>query len=486
MAGIKEEFLKMRRFVALILCVAALTVLSVTVSAQESPYVPETDRLVVRKLEHWQDLKFGLLMHWGPYSQWGIVESWSLCSEDVEWCRRPKGESYVDYVKRYEQLPTTFNPVKFDPDKWATAAENAGMKYVVFTTKHHDGFNMFDTKFSDYKVTAPNVPFRTNPRANIANEVFSAFRRKTFLIGAYFSKPDWHNRDYWAPEWATPDRNNNYDTAKHPDKWQRFTDFTFNQLNELTTGYGSIDILWLDGGWVRPGIPKDPVAGSGRVPWPQDIDMPKIAAMARRNQPGIIVVDRDVHGPYENYRTPEQKVPDSPLPYPWETCMTMATSWSYVPNDVYKPSRELIHTLVDVVAKGGNFLLNVGVSPDGEFAPDAYARLRDIGEWMKVNGEAIYNTKPFAPYKQEKIAFTSLADGTLYAIYLADENESLPQSIALKGIAPSKDAKVSLLGSAAGLKWQRTADGSQIALPADAVQRGRFAWVIKISQVEKQ
>ena len=149
MAGIKEEFLKMRRFVALILCVAALTVLSVTVSAQESPYVPETDRLVVRKLEHWQDLKFGLLMHWGPYSQWGIVESWSLCSEDVEWCRRPKGESYVDYVKRYEQLPTTFNPVMFDPDKWATAADYAGMKYVVFTTKHHDGFNMFDTKFSD-------------------------------------------------------------------------------------------------------------------------------------------------------------------------------------------------------------------------------------------------------------------------------------------------------------------------------------------------
>lgn len=142
------------------------------VIAQDISYVPETDPLVIKKLERWQGLKFGLLMHWGPYSQWGIVESWSLCSEDVDWCRRPKGEAYADYVKRYEKLPDTFNPVRFDPDKWAAAAKDAGMKYVVFTTKHHDGFNMFYTKFSDYKITAANVPFSKNRRANIANEVF--------------------------------------------------------------------------------------------------------------------------------------------------------------------------------------------------------------------------------------------------------------------------------------------------------------------------
>ena len=163
--------------------------------SQDVPYVRESDPLVVKKLAQWQDQKFGLLMHWGPYSQWGIVESWSLCSEDVDWCRRPKGESYAEYVKRYEQLPTTFNPVKFDPDKWAAAAKGAGMKYVVFTTKHHDGFNMFDTKFSDYKITASNVPFSKDARANIAKEVFASFRRENFLIGAYFSKPDWHNDD---------------------------------------------------------------------------------------------------------------------------------------------------------------------------------------------------------------------------------------------------------------------------------------------------
>jgi alpha-L-fucosidase len=454
---------------------------------QEEPYVPESDQLVLKKLEDWNNRKFGLLMHWGPYSQWGIVESWSICSEDVDWCRRPKGISYVDYVKQYEQLPNTFNPINFAPDKWARAAKEAGMEYVVFTTKHHDGFAMFDTKYSDYKITAPNVPFHTNQKANIAKEIFSAFRSQGFLIGAYFSKPDWHNDDYWAPEWATPDRNVNYDTRKYPERWQRFRDFTFNQINELTTGYGLIDILWLDGGWVRPGIPRDPTVGSGRVPWPQDIDMPRIAAMARRNQPGIIIVDRDVHGRFEDYRTPEQKIPEKPLPYPWETCMTMATSWSYVPNDVYKPSGELIHTLVDIVAKGGNFLLNIGVSPKGEFAPDAYDRLRDIGEWMKVNSEAIYKTRPISPYNDGKLRFTSLKDGTIYAIYLADDNEPAPPAqIRLRGIPLQKGARLTLLGTQEPLRWRAVGREIVIDIPESirAHIAGKYAWTIKLSRDE--
>ena len=182
---------------------------------EDERYVPETDPQVLAKLEHWQDIKFGLLMHWGPYSQWGVVESWSICAEDEGWCKRSQ-DDYIEYKRRYEGLQKTFNPVAFDPAKWARAARDAGMKYVVFTTKHHDGFSMFDTKYTDYKVTSPATPFHANPKANIAKEIFDAFRAEGFLVGAYFSKPDWHSEDYWWPNFATPDRNVNYDPAAVP------------------------------------------------------------------------------------------------------------------------------------------------------------------------------------------------------------------------------------------------------------------------------
>ena len=438
-----------------------------TLSAQEHPYVPDPDPLVRQNLEAWQDLKFGFMMHWGAYSQWGVVESWSLCSED--WIDR-KGANYVDYVRRYEQLPTTFNPEKFDPEKWAAAAWNAGMRYVVFTTKHHDGFCMFDSKYTDYKITGPDSPFRTNPKADVTRHIFDAFRQRGFKTGAYFSKPDWHHDDYWASEWATPNRCNNYDIRKYPERWKRYEDFTFNQIEELMTGYGLVDILWLDGGWVRPDstITEEVISWGYDLPkWGQAIDMHRIARMARQHQPGILIVDRSVHGPYENYRTPEQQVPDKTLPYPWETCMTMAGGWSYSFNPNYKPARQLIHTLVDIVAKGGNFLLNVGPGPDGEIDPEAFDRLREIGEWMAVNGEAIYGTRPLAPFKEGKVCLTQKKDGkTLYALYLADEDERrMPSKIWLSSLALPKTAKVRLLGTAEFLKWERVGKGFWVEIP---------------------
>jgi alpha-L-fucosidase len=443
-------------------------------SAQEQPYVPETDPAVLDKLEQWKDLKFGLLMHWGTYSQWGIVESWSLCSEDEPWCTR-KIRNYMDYCRAYTRLKSTFNPVRFDPERWAAAAAGAGMKYVVFTTKHHDGFCMFDTKQTDYRVTDTGCPFHSNPRADIAREVFDAFRNKGFLTGAYFSKPDWHSNDYWAEEWATPNRNVNYDIRKYPERWKRFCDYTYNQVEELMSRYGKMDILWLDGGWVS-------LANN------QDINMASIAAMARRHQPGLIVVDRAVGGRYENYRTPEQEIPASPLPYPWETCMTMATSWSYVPGDVYKPAGKLIQMLVDIVSKGGNFLLNIGPSPEGEYADTAYARLKEIGGWMKINGEAIYKTRPVAPYKNGKFCFTSLSDGTVFALYLAGENENeIPPVLNVDGYSPKAGSGIRLLGSPGNLKWKPSGKGFSISVPASLRKNPpcKYAWVFKVKMVNK-
>ena len=446
-------------------------------------YVPETDSLVLAKLAQWQDIKFGLLMHWGPYSQWGVVESWTLCSEDEPWCRRTM-DDYCAYKKAYEALPRTFNPTKFDPAAWAAAAKAAGMRYVVFTTKHHDGFSMFDTRQTDYRITAPNVPFHANPKADITKAVFDAFRAQGMGVGAYFSKPDWHHPDFWAPEWAAPDRNVNYSIVKYPDRWQRFRDFTYRQIEELAGGYGPLDILWLDGGWVRP-LPEVEAAPGCFVKNTKnmDIDMPRIAAMARRLQPGLLIVDRSVTGRFENYRTPEQEVPAEPLPYPWETCMTMGDQWSFKPNDNYKSPRRLVHLLVDIVSKGGNFLLNIGPSPEGELPPEALARLRAIGDWMKVNAEAIYGTRPVAPYKEGRVCFTSLADGTVYAIYLAADSETAPPAtIALGTVAPAKGSVVRMLGVREPVHWERAGKGALLTLPRQAVASPpcREAWVFKL------
>ncbi|MFM9027949.1 MAG: alpha-L-fucosidase, partial [Bacteroidota bacterium] len=160
-------------------------------------YIEDPDPAIRKRIEEWKDLKFGLLMHWGAYSQWNIVESWSLCPEDLSWATgaRKKGleGDYDTYRKEYEKLQTTFNPLRFDPQAWAEASKAAGMRYVVFTTKHHDGFCMWDTKYTDYKITDVMCPFSNDTRKDVTKEIFNAFRSRGFWTGAYFSKPDWHS-----------------------------------------------------------------------------------------------------------------------------------------------------------------------------------------------------------------------------------------------------------------------------------------------------
>jgi alpha-L-fucosidase len=397
-----------------------LAVIPLSAQEKEENYVPENDPLVLAKLSKWQDYKFGLLMTWGTYSQWGIVESWSLCAEDEGWCQRrgPYADEYDKYKKAYEGLKKTFNPTKFNPARWAEAASSAGMRYVLFTMKHHDGFCMFDTKTTDYKITS-RESFGNDPRANVAKGIFDAFRTKGMMIGAYYSKPDWNSPDYWWPYFPTPDRHVNYDPARYPERWNRFKDYTFQQIEEIMTDYGSVDILWLDGAWVRPlsNIPKEFESWGKKSNFNQDIDMARISKMARQHQPGLLVVDRWVNGLYENYLTPENKVPERAINVPWESCITMATSWSYVKTDTYKSVRELVHLLVDVVAKGGNLLLNIGPSPNGEWAPDAYDRLKGVAAWMDVNKESIYETRAIAPYKEGKVCLTRKKEGgAVYAI----------------------------------------------------------------------
>ena len=221
---------------------------------QEDSYVPPKEKEVQEHLKWFMGLKLGLMMHWAPGCQLGTLESWPLSDADGSWSQKDVDWTDIETFKQqYIDANKTFNPVRFRPDKWAELAEECGFKYLLFTTKHHDGFCMFDTQTTDYKITDPSCPFHTSPYADITRSLYDEFRKRGMAISVYFSKPDWHSDDYWHRAFGTaPTRNVNYSIEEHPDMWERYVSFTHRQIEELGTKYGKIDCLWLDGGWVRP------------------------------------------------------------------------------------------------------------------------------------------------------------------------------------------------------------------------------------------
>lgn len=404
-------------------------------------YIWPTDPQVLTKLKHWQDQKFGVLMHWGLYSVPGVVESWSICSED--WIVRERKPTYEEDKAWYWSQKDSLNPVNFDPSKWADVMKKAGMKYMIFTTKHHDGFCMFDTKYTDFSIA--HGPFGKDPRHNIAKEVFDAYRNKGFMIGCYFSKPDWHSKWFWNPYYATPNRRINYKKQQHPDWWQNYRKFTQNQLNELTTDYGNIDILWLDGGWITG----------------DEIGLDTILVDARKRNPGMISVDRTIRGKNENYQTPEQGIPAKQLDIPWESCITLSHAWGWTPNAKFKSPNKVIGILAEIVAKGGCLALGVGPKADGTLQPEVVNTLLRIGSWLNKNGQAIYSTVNAAHYNDGKVWFTADKNGkTLYAIYALEDGEKTPKTITWTENKPK--GKLVLLQNGKSVKY--TVKGNQVTV----------------------
>lgn len=311
--------------------------------------------------------RFGMFVHWGHSSQQGIELSWPLVGAvfALPLC------STVP-VEEYHASAATFDPQAYDPRAWAKMAKRAGMRYAVITTKHHDGYAMFDTKYTDYSVM--HSPYARD----IVREFVDAMRAEGIRIGFYFSLIDWHHPDY--PAFTQADQPYQFPAGKaiDPERWPRFVDAMFGQMRELLTNYGKIDLVWFDGGWERS-------ADQWRVH--------ELRKMMLELQPELLINDR-LPGAGD-FDTPEQFVPALPPSRPWEACMTINESWGYNTADThFKSARRLIHSLCEIAGRGGNLLLNVSPMGDGRLQPELAERIEVIEGWMAKHRESILDTKP--------------------------------------------------------------------------------------------
>jgi len=306
-----------------------------------------------QRLAWFHKARFGLFMHWGLYSLLGRGE-WAMFCERI-----PRNE--------YAKLAGRFNPRKFDADAWAKLAVEAGMKYAVLTTRHHDGFCLFDSEVSDF------TSVKMKAKRDFVAEYVKAFRKAGLKIGFYYSLLDWRFPGYFMP-------------GKHRESAEAMIQQYHTQVRELMSNYGKIDLLWYDGGWIPHGRVVDNLAEFWRSK--------EVNHMVRRLQPHIVINNRS--GLDEDLDTPEQHVTASKPGRGWESCMTIGDpcGWGYIKNNPnWKTVPQLLQNLVTAAAGEGNYLLNIGPAPDGAIREEEQVRLRAMGKWLKKNGEAIYGSK---------------------------------------------------------------------------------------------
>ena len=399
----------------------------------------------------YRDAKFGMFIHWGPYSLASVEASWPIMTPS------PAGISEAEY----RELPKRFNPSKFDPNIFIDLARAAGQEYMVFTTKHHDGFCMFDSSYTDYKIT--NTPYGKD----VVRQLADACQRRGMPLGFYYSPPDMRHpafrdtaklaKENWKGEPTRPE-------------WPMYLEYMQLQLTELLTKYGPVALIWFDG-----------------LNHQEKYDGKRFLELIHRLQPATLVNDR--LGVPGDFQTPEQFIPEAiptkgvrfsatdtsvqqelkrvvPLPEDfrlWETCMTINKTWAYNVNDhEYTSAESLIRSLVEVASRGGNFLLNVGPQPDGLIQPEFQERLRAIGDWLAVNGESIYGTT-YGPVQNMKSVRTTAKRGRLF-LHIFDWPSS---QLEISGL-DTKVLSAHLLTGGQSLKFRQTEHRLQIDLPQQA------------------
>ncbi len=420
---------------------AICTVLPITLllplnaASGQSAYQPSRDNLEARRW--FQDAKFGLFIHWGVYSVLG----------DGEWVMNNRKIPAADY----EKLPAQFNPVEFDAKEWVSLVKAAGMKYITITSKHHDGFAMFDSKLTDWDIV-DRTPYKKDVLKALAEEC----RTQGVKLFFYHSQLDWHHPDYY------PRGNTGRDTNRESKgEWMRYLDFMDGQLKELLTNYGEIGGIWFDGMWDRPDA---------------DWRIDRTYKLIHDLQPQALVGSNHHLKPFpgEDFQMFEKDLPgknsagfskDSVIgDLPLETCETMNNSWGFNINDrKYKNTRELIHYLVRAAGHNANFLLNVGPMPNGRIQPEFAARLREVGQWLAKNGDSIYGTRS-GPVEPRNWGVTTAKDNKIY-IHILDWQDS---SIALPELKRKiKSAK--FLKNDARTEFTQNEYGTLMKIPANAV-----------------
>jgi alpha-L-fucosidase len=399
----------------------------------------------------YRDAKFGMFVHWGPYSLASVEASWPIMVP------KPGGISEAEY----RELPKRFNPTKFDPYSFVDLARATGQRYMVFTTKHHDGFCMFDSSYTDYKIT--NTPYGKDIVAQLAQ----ACKERSMPLGCYYSPPDMHHPAFRDSSKLAKE---NWNGEPERPEWPLYLDYMQLQLTELLTKYGPVALIWFDG-----------------LHHQEKYSGIRFTNLIRQLQPATLVNDRI--GLPGDYETPEQFIPAGiptkdvrfnavdtsiqqklkpTIPRPedfqlWETCMTINNTWAYNMHDRdFKSAQFLIRSLVEVASRGGNFLLNVGPQPDGLIQPEFQERLRAIGDWLSVNGDSIYGTT-YGPVQGMASLRTTAKDKRVY-VHVFDWPSA---TVEVSGL----DAKViaaHLLATGQSLTFHQDAGKLQIDVPGHA------------------